>query len=116
MPKAKSRERTQRDMVEELLYSGIEMPSEIVEAAKLKFGVDIAKGNVNQIKIAWKKRGTAPVAASRKPRAKAANPNNGISIGNRTKLDAVNAVLMLCEKFGADQAGAIIEALKSGNG
>jgi ribosomal protein L23 len=116
MARAKPGERTQKDMVEEILNGGTEKPIEIVKAVKETFGVSIAKVNVNQIKIAWKKRGAAPVAAIRKPRAKVANPNNGISVGNHSKLDAVNAVLMLCEKFGVDQAGAIIEALKSGNG
>jgi hypothetical protein len=114
MVKAKPGERTQKDMVEEILNGGIEKPSEIVEAVKSEFGVSIAKGNIAQIKIAWKKKNAAPAAAMRKPRA--GKPASEISVGNHSKLDAVNAVLMLCEKFGAEQAGAIIEALQTGNG
>jgi hypothetical protein len=116
MAKARLGERTQKDMVEEILNGGIEKPSDIVEAVKEKFGISIAKGNIGQIKIAWKKRKSAPVAAIRKPRTATAKPDNGAGVSNRSKLDAVNAVLMLCEKFGAEQAGAIIDALKSGNG
>lgn len=47
--------RTQKDMVTELLESGILSPTEIVSAAKEKFGAEIPKANVNQIKVQWKK-------------------------------------------------------------
>jgi hypothetical protein len=114
MARAKPGERTQKDMVVEILNGGVEKPSEIVNAVKEKFGVSIARGNVNQIKIGWKKAKSAPAAAVRKPRATPTKPVSGVSVGNRSKLDAVNAVLMLCEKFGADKAGEIIEALKTG--
>jgi hypothetical protein len=114
MARAKPGERTQKEMVVEILNGGVEKPSEIVNAVKEKFGVSIARGNVNQIKIGWKKAKSAPAAAVRKPRSAPTTPASGFSVGNRSKLDAVNAVLMLCEKFGADKAGEIIEALKTG--
>lgn len=69
MAKAKPGERTQREMVEEFLNSGVEKPSEIVEAVKGKFGVAIKPANVNQIKVAWKKRKNSPISL-RKTRKK----------------------------------------------
>lgn len=134
--------RSQKELVEEILNDGIESPSEIVDEVKTRFGVEVAKGNVNQIKVKWKKnKGAKPAVSTRKKRGPN-KPKVGMQGGTSTvdngfvsdgqevgkglvslKGDtvgnpptpahlAVEGTLVLCKVFGADRAREIIAAFK----
>jgi len=92
MAKAKPGERTQREMVEEFLNSGVEKPSEIVEAVKGKFGVAIKPANVNQIKVAWKKRKNSPISLRKtRKKSKAVTAAGNSAAGDTTVAATVAA-------------------------
>lgn len=142
--KAAAGERTQTSMVEELLDAGIQSPTDLFEAVKSKFGVEIGKANINQIKVKWKKRQSGTGIAPKKARAKsAASPSvpvaapavaeQGIASIAAGKSESFNspktlatthaardgrlieATLVLCKTFGADAAREIIESFKENN-
>lgn len=103
---------TQKEIVFEILRSGVEKPSDIVDIAKQKHGVEIGKGNINQIKMAWKKQLVADGQPG-KPRARPVVAKSvAVSSGSVTSMSTVDAILDLVELVGVSKARAIIAGLK----
>lgn len=104
---------TQKEIVFGFLNQGIEKPSEIVQAAREQYGIEIGKGNINQIKMAWKRQlgANAPQKGTRAP----AVPGHAIpspAVISSTSISAIEAILDLVELVGVAKARAIIASLR----
>lgn len=55
MAKKTNGEPSASDLIKEALNEKVDKPSEIVEWVKAKYGKEVSKSNVNQVKVAWKK-------------------------------------------------------------
>lgn len=107
--------RSQKELVTEILNSGIEKPALIIAEAKKKFGVDIAAPNVNQIKMKWKKtRKASPGLQARIRKAAKAGklPKSAASPASAASQDTVSAVLELVRLVGVDKAEALLTSLR----
>lgn len=90
--------RSQKDIVVEVLESGIEKPSQIVELIQQKYGRDIPKPNVNQIKVQWKKRKAGvPVRANKRVKLL------------KTETATASAASKAIESMKTDKSGSVSE-------
>ena len=109
--------KTNSQVVRDILDSGVLKPSEIVQVAKDKYQTTVSKPLINQVKMAWKKKsGAAPKIAKRMKQVRKAG-GGAVTVkseqrGGNGKLSAVDATVLLCEKFGTSQAKAIIDAFQ----
>ena len=104
--------KTQKEIVFGYLKNGISKPTEIVDLAKEEYGIEIGKGNINQIKMAWKRQYGANEPTAR-PKARPIYAEATVAAAvPATTASTIDAILDLVELVGVAKARAIIAGLK----